>query len=506
MMTMDPMETSTTISFHGVAYVVTVSVANQTLEMQVEIDERERSSVPHAASEYVCWTARFPATYVEDLTRKTGNFKRFPVFVNMLLSAISHRSDAVFIDLLTTADLELYRKRKMGRSQGSGHAVFDTPGTEADKTSTMSKRYLILTYAVEFDRVHYPLPLQLVETPTPETLQRTIRRLRQALTTSTTESKAPQLQEEIAALREENRCLKNTLQQYCGSDAENGGDARNLRERNGSGDQLDLQRELEASMQENKELIKIYQQLREDSTAEITRLRAEIKQLKLTQNNGTVDYEQVLEKERQETRRKLSDSKAAAQEALIQLKPTAATAKLSIDFLVNPPQTAAQPAHSTFGSVSARPMLLMVGNNEGQACPAHTAEVLGRRASVERLVDPLKRIPSITPRHDEEEIRPLPFAYQRPAMTSQFHHDQGVHDPFFIGRPTSLTPNQGMAFSYPPKPMAVSLLSFLDRPKEAQVSETTRAWPVDSTQRVPSLNGGMHTANPLPSLSFMNRR
>jgi coiled-coil domain-containing protein 61 len=42
---------------------------------------------------------------IEELTRKTGNFKRFSIFVNMLLSALSHRSDAVFIDLLTTSDL-----------------------------------------------------------------------------------------------------------------------------------------------------------------------------------------------------------------------------------------------------------------------------------------------------------------------------------------------------------------------------------------------------------------
>lgn len=49
----------------------------------------------------------------------------------------------------------------------------------ASTVSTANKRYLILTYAVEFDRVHYPLPLSLVQTPTPEILQRTIRRLRQ---------------------------------------------------------------------------------------------------------------------------------------------------------------------------------------------------------------------------------------------------------------------------------------------------------------------------------------
>ena len=34
-----------------------------------------------------------------------------------------------------------------------------------------NKRYLILTYAAEFDRVHYPLPLIFEDTPDPETLK-----------------------------------------------------------------------------------------------------------------------------------------------------------------------------------------------------------------------------------------------------------------------------------------------------------------------------------------------
>src|SRR3546814_3034147 len=41
------------------------------------------------------------------------------------------------------------------------------------------KRYLILTYTVEFDRVHYPLPLAYEEDPNPAALKATIRRLRQ---------------------------------------------------------------------------------------------------------------------------------------------------------------------------------------------------------------------------------------------------------------------------------------------------------------------------------------
>lgn len=41
----------------------------------------------------------------------------------------------------------------------------------------MHGRYLILTYAAEYDRVHYPLPLAYVESPGREQLERTIGRL-----------------------------------------------------------------------------------------------------------------------------------------------------------------------------------------------------------------------------------------------------------------------------------------------------------------------------------------
>lgn len=44
-------------------------------------------------------------TDVEEITRKTGNFKRFPVFLKMLVAAVNRESDSVFIDLLTYADL-----------------------------------------------------------------------------------------------------------------------------------------------------------------------------------------------------------------------------------------------------------------------------------------------------------------------------------------------------------------------------------------------------------------
>lgn len=60
----------------------------------------------------------------------------------MLESAITKSSDSVTLDLLTYADLESLRNKK----HGSGR------GTSPSHKQTQSKRYLILTYSVEFDR------------------------------------------------------------------------------------------------------------------------------------------------------------------------------------------------------------------------------------------------------------------------------------------------------------------------------------------------------------------
>ncbi|KAG6587209.1 viable flagellar protein number 3 [Phytophthora cinnamomi] len=286
---MEDLETSAALEFHGARFVVTLEVKQQRLDVQVE-----------AADAPGVWTGRFPAADVEQLTRQTGNSKRFPVFVQMLLTALHRRSDAVFVDLLTAADLDLYRQRKLQ----PGTAVERLTSAAGAASSSSGKRFLILTYAVEFDRVHYPLPLTPELSPSPEVLQRTIRRLKQALAEKEKSSAATggaggdsQLAEENATLREENRCLKNTLKQYCDGTREGGNGVLNS-----TGE---LQRELQASIEENKELIALYQQFREDSAVETTRLRTEIKQLRLAAQQNDRSELAKQEQDRLETRRKI---------------------------------------------------------------------------------------------------------------------------------------------------------------------------------------------------------
>ncbi|ETW01300.1 hypothetical protein H310_06865 [Aphanomyces invadans] len=246
-------EASGTMCFHGVEYYVHVWVQSDELHVQVE----EQSVKGGADSDR--WGAHFPALYIEELTKKTGNFKRFFTFVNMLMSALQHKSESVFIDLLTYSDLELYRKRKLGKSTG-------TPSNAPDPvTSLQNKRYMILTYAVEFDRVHYPLPLNYVDSPSPDMLQRTIRRLKQTLMEARSTSDGA-MEKRLESIRDENASLRLRIQQLQEAH-DRQDDATSV---------VHLKSELIAATAENKELSTMYEQLRKESSKEIQGLQAQV--------------------------------------------------------------------------------------------------------------------------------------------------------------------------------------------------------------------------------------
>ncbi|XP_028396331.1 coiled-coil domain-containing protein 61-like [Dendronephthya gigantea] len=146
--------------FRGIEYIVSMFVRDEVVIVEAE----DRLTADQ-------WRAEFDARYIEDLTHKTGNFKQFKVFVNMIESALNKDSPSVSLDLLTYADLQSLREQKPGTG------VTNIPG--ARSTSQLStKRYLILTYTVEFDRIHYPLPLPYVGKPDPVHLQDMNRKLK----------------------------------------------------------------------------------------------------------------------------------------------------------------------------------------------------------------------------------------------------------------------------------------------------------------------------------------
>ncbi|XP_037230651.1 LOW QUALITY PROTEIN: coiled-coil domain-containing protein 61 [Falco rusticolus] len=147
------------------------------------------------------WRGDFDATAIEALTRKTGNFKQFGIFCSMLEAALMQSSASVELELLTYADLETLWNRKVGAPPRP---------PPAPPSPLHTKRYLILIYSAEFDRIHYPLPLSCVGGPHPAAL---LRRLRDEVTQlrdqHRTESR--RLRDKLQRVLEEKRTVEDEL-------------------------------------------------------------------------------------------------------------------------------------------------------------------------------------------------------------------------------------------------------------------------------------------------------
>lgn len=141
------------VHFHNGEHLVSLLYNDQ--ELNLEVEEIKTSHK---------WAGRYSVQYLEEITRKTGSFKRYPTFLKMLQTALDGGTESVSADLLSQQDLEVLKKTR----------------AQTAPQTTQSKRYLIVTYAVEFDCVRYPLPL-IYEEPTSETLQQTLDRLSQEL-------------------------------------------------------------------------------------------------------------------------------------------------------------------------------------------------------------------------------------------------------------------------------------------------------------------------------------
>lgn len=208
------------IVFRGVEFSVKIELEERILIVEI--------SDPMTADQ---WRGEFDPAYIEDLTRKTGNFKQFPIFCSMLESAVRKASESVTLDLLTYADLELLRNRKAG--------VVGRPRGQQQSPALSAKRYLILIYTVEFDRIHYPLPLPYQGKPDPAALQKEIRALRSELNALTShgshkpvEPEICRLRAELALVKEEKEALAQALErlQMVGSSSTQGGGVHGLRD------------------------------------------------------------------------------------------------------------------------------------------------------------------------------------------------------------------------------------------------------------------------------------
>jgi len=159
-------EVTKEIIVHGIEYIVIINDYDSMLRIQIE-----ENFTGHT------WKGEFNSKYIEDITQKTGNFKKYNVFIKMLISALKQDNDSVCIDILTARDLELLKSRK-GNCNTS---ILSSSSSNASQLRNEGKRYFILTFHTEFEKVHYPLPLVYEENRDTRTMQRTIERLAKEL-------------------------------------------------------------------------------------------------------------------------------------------------------------------------------------------------------------------------------------------------------------------------------------------------------------------------------------
>ena len=120
---------------------------------------------------------------IEESTHKAGSLKKFDVFAKMLCSSFSKDNESVVVDILTPTDLEMIKARKTGSNSTSARS--------SASLSSFQKRYVILTYSSEFDRVHYPLALPFEDKPNVPALRRTIARLRRKIVERENQEREP---------------------------------------------------------------------------------------------------------------------------------------------------------------------------------------------------------------------------------------------------------------------------------------------------------------------------
>lgn len=201
---MDQEELSVELNVKSVIYILNLS-ANLTGNekyLTIEIQNTETAEF---------WKGTYDEKYIEDLTRKTGNFKSFKIFVNMLQSALNQESNTVTIDLLTFSDLENLRNKSCLNSSTSSSV-----SRHSMQHNNSNKKYLIMTYNVEFDRINYPLQLRYQGKLDSVILLDIIRNLRSELKSSSPSSSSSvnnnlndfELKKSLKRLENENHNLK----------------------------------------------------------------------------------------------------------------------------------------------------------------------------------------------------------------------------------------------------------------------------------------------------------
>lgn len=189
------------LTFNNTEYILTLTSNDESMKIQLE-----------TINESLYWKGEFEAKYIEETTNKAGSYKTFPVFLKMFMSALSRESESVFIDLMHYKQLEQVKMKKMQQNSMnmSGNMNESMTSRFTEDPSKINKMYLIMTYNSEFEKVHYPFPLQFLTQPDTDMMLRTIERMRKIITQNKNNSSTINYKE-IEEIKTENFNLKNKI-------------------------------------------------------------------------------------------------------------------------------------------------------------------------------------------------------------------------------------------------------------------------------------------------------
>ena len=268
------------LELHGSVYVVYVVLRSddggEPNEMSIDV-ELEASNQQEAAAP-TRWSATFGAAYLEEITAKTGNFKKFGTFARMLLKALERSSDSVFVDLLTYEDLEMLRAR---------HCAGKAAGAQATSRGASTQQ------AVPHPDLHrrirsraLPAAAFVRETPSTASLQRTVGRLRRQLAVATTDGALDGTRSGHAALD------GHAGTRQLGRGNSGGGQCSSAEPGRARGRMSAQQDKLRAETVDARDALaalqRDYDELRRESAAEVRRLKTEVRaQSAIAQQSST---------------------------------------------------------------------------------------------------------------------------------------------------------------------------------------------------------------------------
>lgn len=119
------------------------------------------------------YSGEFTSSYIEEITARSGGFKRLPVFWKIFLMACQNTdtSPALEIDVYTATELQNIVAFSTPLMKSQTNSISQTENIIYD-----DKLFLIITQISDFDKVRYPLPL--LYTPfTNDELMLSVRRL-----------------------------------------------------------------------------------------------------------------------------------------------------------------------------------------------------------------------------------------------------------------------------------------------------------------------------------------